>query len=412
MRFTSAISGEVDPAAAVDDIGDRVLNGLGGLPCHFITLFVSSIYQTDWAPLMARLQEKVQPEVLIGCSASGIIGAEQELEWVPAVSAVAANLPGVKLYPFMVNADELERAEAGGFWIDKVGAAPGDQPVFVLFVDPYTCEPRKLLGEINETYRERPVVGGLASGGQGPGEQHLILGGSIVREGAIGVAMTGNITMDTIVSQGCRPIGRPYVVTQAEENLIVKLAGRPAVAALHEALASLSSEDRELAQQGAVFAGLVVDEMRPKFGAGDFLIRNIIGIDPASGALAVGDEVPVGKTLQFHLRDAATSRDELRRLLQQHGHLHQFSPPAGALFFNCLGRGRSLYGVSNHDVRTIRTMRGKFPIGGFFCNGEIGPLGSTNFLHGYTASIGLFRPGQLSAPSSGRTPPGLEPDAS
>ena len=163
------------------------------------------------------------------------------------------------------------------------------------------------------------------------------------------------------------------------------------------ARAGLSEPDRELAQQGSVFVGLAISELRRQtLNAGDFLIRNIIGIDPDAGSIAVAERVTVGQTLQFQLRDPSTSRQELRRLLQQAQQPSNPVPPAGCLLFNCTGRGKSLYGLSNQDVKTIQTVSGKVPIGGFFCNGEIGPVGGINFLHGYTASLGLFRPLNLS----------------
>ena len=205
--------------------------------------------------------------------------------------------------------------------------------------------------------------------------------------------MAGNITMDTIVSQGCRPIGRPYVVTKAEDNVVWQLGGRPAIEVLHDVLSSLTPTDRELAQHGSILVGLVINEMRPAFGMGDFLVRTIVGIDPSTGAIAVGEQVQTGQTLQFHLRDAATANDELRRLIVQHTQ-GTAARAAGGLLFSCQGRGKAFYGSAHHDVKTIQALNGKVPLGGFFCNGEIGPIGGINFLHGYTASLGLFRPAQ------------------
>lgn len=392
MRFTSGISDAINAQAATETACRQVVTQLAGAPCDLACVFASTIYQAAWPTLLEYIQAQLKPRVLIGCSGSGIIGGEQEMEWVPAISVVAAHLPDVKLFPFAVSPDELDRSAPGGFWVDKVGASPEAHPLFVLVVDPYTGEPMKLLSELNDTYRARPIIGGLVSGGHEAGEHLLFLGTEVFHEGAVGVGMTGNIAVDTIVSQGCRPIGRPYVITKAEANVVWQLGGRQALAVLHEVLSGLSSEDRQLAQQGALVIGLVINEMRPAFAAGDFLIRNLMGIDPEIGAIAVAEEVQVGQTIQLHLRDASTSRQELRRLLAQRGQTLQLPPPAGCLVFNCTGRGKSFYGIPHHDLKTIRTVSGKLPVGGFFCNGEIGPIGSTNFLHGYTASLGLFRP--------------------
>lgn len=402
MRFTSGISDAVNAQEAAESACSQVLEQLGRASCDLVCLFASTIYRAPWPELLARIHERLRPTVLIGCSGSGIIGGGQELEWVPAISIVAAQLPDVRLYPFVVAPDELELSVPGGFWVDKIGASPDARPVFVVCADPYTSNPGKLITELNATYRARPIVGGLVSGGSEPGEHLMFMGTEVYHEGAVGVAMTGNITMDTVISQGCRPIGRPLVITKAEDNVVYQLGGKQALAVLHEVLSVLSPEDRELAQHGSIFIGLAIDEMRRAFGAGDFLIRNIVGIDANLGAIAIADEARVGQTLQFQLRDPSTSRQELRRRLQQADHTGQAPPPAGCLLFNCTGRGKSLYGSAHQDVKLIQTVSGKVPIGGFFCNGEIGPVGGTNFLHGYTASIGLFRPLNVAKPVLGQ----------
>ena len=400
MRFASGISDAVNAREALDAACGQALEPLAGLSCDLAFLFASTVYRTDWPDLVERLQDRLKPTVLIGCSGSGIIGGGKELEWVPGISLVAAHLPGVRLFPFTVTPDEIEVAGQGGFWIDKVGAAPHARPSFVAFIDPQTTNPTTFLAQINATYHQRPMIGGLVSGGSEAGERFLILDRQVRHEGVVGVAMTGNVVMHTVISQGCRPIGRPFVVTEAEDNIIWRLGGKQALVILHEVLSTLSSDDRDLAQRGSIFAGLAMHEARHAFASGDFLIRNIVGIDPDKGAIAIAEQVQVGQTLQFQLRDPATSRQELRRLLCQVDEAHAVVPPAGCLLFNCTGRGRSLYGIPHQDVKTIQVISGKLPIGGFFCSGEIGPVGGTNFVHGYTASLGLFRP--LSAVASRR----------
>jgi small ligand-binding sensory domain FIST len=242
------------------------------------------------------------------------------------------------------------------------------------------------------------MIGGLVSGGSETGERFLIVDREVRHEGVVGVAMTGNVVMHTVVSQGCRPIGRPFVVTEAEDNVVWRLGGKQALVILHEVLSTLSSDDRDLAQRSSIFAGLAMTEARHAFASGDFLIRNIVGIDPDKGAIAIAEQVHMGQTLQFQLRDPTTSRQELRKLLCQVDDANAVVPPAGCLLFNCTGRGRSLYGIPHQDVKTIQAISGKLPIGGFFCSGEIGPVGGTNFVHGYTASLGLFRPLSVVAP--------------
>jgi small ligand-binding sensory domain FIST len=391
MRFASGISDAMTAREAADAACAQAREQLGGRACDLAFLFVSPAYRTAWPNLLAAVHERLRPRALIGCSGSGVIGGTQELEWVPAVSVLAASLPGVRLFPFAVSPEELAEALPGGYWVDKIGASPDAGAVFVLLADPLTCQLPALLGALNATYRGRPMTGGLLSGGTEPGDHVLFVNGSVQREGAVGIALSGDIAMEAVVSQGCRPVGRPYVVTKAEEQGLLELGGRQALAVLHEILSSLSPDDRELAQRGSIFAGVAMSEMRQRFESGDFLIRNIVGIDPELGALAISEPVDTGRTIQFQLRDPATSRQELRRLLQQRLTPY-LMPPAGCLLFNCLGRGKSFYGTSHQDVRLIQTLSGKIPVGGLFCDGEIGPAKGTNFLHSYTASLALFRP--------------------
>jgi len=214
----------------------------------------------------------------------------------------------------------------------------------------------------------------------------------------VGLALSGNVVLDAVVAQGCRPIGDPLRVTEAEGNVILSLEGRPPLAVLQDLVERLSPADRQLARH-ALFIGLLMDEFKLDPTPGDFLIRVILGVDPRVGAIAIGDRVRSGQTVQFHLRDAQTSAEDLRSALRRYclernlGQDPALSPqPCGALMFACLGRGKGLYGVPNFDSQQFREILGEVPLGGFFCNGEIGPVGGSTFLHGYTSCFGIFRP--------------------
>ena len=217
----------------------------------------------------------------------------------------------------------------------------------------------------------------------GPGDTRLFLDDRVVDTGAVGARLPG-IRIRALVSQGCRPIGNVYTVTRAEENVIHELGGRPPLQRLQELVETLRPEDRELVGRG-LHVGRVIDEYKAELERGDFLIRAVIGVDPQSGALAVGDGIEVGETIQFHVRDAATADEDLRTLLER-----EAEPPAGALLFTCNGRGSRLFSVPDHDASLVSKMLGGLPLAGFNCAGEIGPVGGKNFLHGFTASIALF----------------------
>ncbi len=398
MRFASAITDEADPAAAIQSLVNQVTRQLGedSVP-HFAVLFISSRYRTALKPLVGQLRNALGKPFLLGCTGGGVLGEDVEVESSPAMALAAAYLPRVELHPFTVSLEDLDESQEPGFWIEKLGATPAEDPVGILLPDPFSCDVMALLNSLNSAYPKMPLIGGLASSADTTGGTALFYNQEVLQEGAVGVLLTGDIQLRTIVSQGCRPIGRPYIITKAQENVIFELAGVPAVEALRQLLVALSASDRALAQR-ALFLGVVMNEHKDRFRRGDFVVRNLVGLDPSSGAIAIGDRVQVGQTVQFQLRDAETSREDLQQLLTDHAELLKMSPSVGALLFSCLGRGRDLYGEPHYDIRTIQAAIGHRPIAGFFCNGEIGPIGGRNFLHGFTSSLGLFSP-RLSTPT-------------
>lgn len=390
MQFASSITQERDIPKAIEILCGEIRKQLSRNP-HLLFLFASPSYQADWQEVTGTLRKTLGNPVLIGCSSSGVIGNDLELESLPAMSVVAADLPDVTIHPFGVTPIELEfSGNMGKRWTTHLGVSPEDSPSFILIPEPFSCDATRLLEDLNEDFKRHPVVGGLASGSSEPGGNFLFLNEEVVHEGAVGVALTGNISLETIVSQGCRPIGEPSIVTDVDENAILKLKGKSPVEILQELFASLPIRDRLLAQH-SLFLGVVMDEMKTEFKRGDFLIRNILGADPESGALLVGDQLRIGQTVQFHLRDAKTSEEDLRTLLEERLPSFKERPPRGMLLFSCQGRGRGLYGKPHHDIRMIRSFAGDSAIAGFFCNGEIGPVGGKTYLHGYTSSLGIFR---------------------
>ncbi len=391
MRFASGISDLKDPTQALEAVLKKVTGQLKGDPCHLTVLFASSLYQANFKPILKALRAELKSPVLIGCAAGGVLGEDQELESTPALSLAAASLPEVKIHPFHVSPEELEEPHGTGFWIEKLGALPAQEPVGILLPEPFSCDAMALVATLNAAYPKMPMIGGLASGAHQAGENTLFLNEEVFSEGAVGAILTGDILLTTIVSQGCRPIGRSYIVTKAEGNIILELAGVPAVEALRKLFITLTAQEQALAQK-ALFLGIVMNEQRSEFKRGDFLVRNLLGLDPSTGALAIGDRIEVGQTVQFQLRDAETSREDLQHLLKEYEKGSSRSPWAGGLLFNCLGRGKDLYGEPHYDIRTIQAVLGTRPIAGFFCNGEIGPIAGRNFIHGFTSSLGLFRP--------------------
>ncbi len=389
MRFASALTTKTDWTEAVEDLGRQVAAELGPVKTQLGVLFVHPRYVPRVEEIISATQQAVGAQHLIGCTGAGIIGADQELEKKPALSLLVGELPDVQIVPFHLTEKNLEESSGPAFWHFQLELEPGATPQFVVLVDPFTTRAMQLVDALAEAYPQSPMIGGLASGAQQPGENRLFVDGKVYDEGAIGVGLTGKIALRSVVSQGCRPIGEPFTVTRADKNIVFELAGRPPMKILQEMLPQLPSRDRDLARS-ALFLGRVVNEYQEEFGRGDFLIRNLIGSDPQSGALAVGDLMHTGQTVQFQVRDAQTADEDLRQLLaRERSELGQ-KQPRGALLFSCLGRGERMYGTADHDIRVVQENLGPVPVAGFFCNGEIGPVGHRAFIHGFTSVVGLF----------------------
>jgi small ligand-binding sensory domain FIST len=263
----------------------------------------------------------------------------------------------------------------------------------LLLVDPFSFPAEALLNFMNERAPgSPPIAGGMASGGRGPGETRLFRDRQVLDSGAVGVALSGEVEVVALVSQGGRPIGPVLTVTRSEGNVIFELGGKPPVQQIQELYASLPEHDRELMTNG-LLVGRVIDEYKTDFERGDFLVRGIVGADPESGAMAVGDAVAVGETIQFHVRDEASADEDLRSSLKDAREMIGDRNIAGGLLFTCNGRGSRMFSSPDHDAALLASELGNPPIAGFFCGGELGPVGSKNFLHGFTASMALFSEG-------------------
>ena len=326
------------------------------------------------------VREELAPRHLLGCVAEGVVAGIRELEQGPAVAVWAGALPGAVIDCFHAAAVQTDDGVA------VAGFPELDDPGLVaLLVDPFTFPTGAFLTSLNETHERVPLIGGIAAGGGQPGAQALILDDAVHSEGAVGAVVSGPPVL-TVVSQGCRPIGHEAVITRCEDNVVYELAGRLALERLRTEIAALSSEEQALAARG-LLVGLVIDENRPEYETGDFLMRGLLGADEASGALVLGETVRVGQTLRFFVRDAASADADLHQSLA--GAL-QRGRPAGALLFTCNGRGTNMFPQPDHDARVVTEMLQTDALAGFFCGGEIGPVGGKAFLHGFTATLAIF----------------------
>lgn len=385
-RVGAGLSTHDDGREAARAAIDAALAPLGGDPADLVLLFVSPQHEDMQRDIIDIATERVEGATVLGCSAGGVIGMRREIEDAPAVAAWAAALPGVGVQPFRLTFQrEDDHAIVEGL---EDLPSPDAQPLILMLADPFSFPADVLLDHLNDTGASIPIVGGMASGGLEAGRNSLYFNDEILRDGAVGAILTG-AGMTTVVSQGCRPVGKTYAVTRAERNVLFELGGAPAMSRIEELYQGSSERDQLLIRRG-LHVGSAITETKPELVRGDFLIRNVVGVDRESGAIAISDLIEVGRTVQFQVRDAESAREDLRVVLERERRARP-GGVAGALLFSCNGRGSALFGQPDHDVGAVRRAFGDVPVAGFFAAGEIGPVAGKNFLHGFTASILLFR---------------------
>jgi small ligand-binding sensory domain FIST len=388
-RFASALSLHPVPAHAVGETAGEVLERLDAEDPDLLVCFASPHFVGALDDMVHAMRNLLDPSVLLAVTTGAVVGDAREVEDGPGFAVFAARLPDARLTPVALRVEETPDGASVVGWPDLDGAPE----TLLLLADPFTFPLDSFLRRLNDDRPGLTVVGGCASAATRPGGNRLALDDRVVADGAVGVFLEG-AAVRTVVSQGCRPVGQPLVVTRSEGSFIQELAGQPALDRLRELAEAVTDDERELLQNG-LHLGIVVDEHQADFGRGDFLVRNVIGADRDTGAIAVGDRVAVGQTVQFHVRDAAAADEDLRALLAG-------AEGDGALLFTCNGRGRHLFGTPDHDAGLIAEVLGPLPAAGGFCAGEIGPVGGRNFLHGFTASLALFAGG--AEPSSAGAP--------
>lgn len=379
-RIAASLSTSDSAQAAGVEAARAARAELAGATPDLAFVFLSQAHLPNARETVEAVREELAPRHLLGCVAQGVLARDEELEEGPGVAVWAASLPGAEIECFHAYAEVADdEVEFTGF------PELGDPSLVALLVDPFTFPAGALLERLNEEHPGLPLVGGVAVGGGQPGAQALVLDTELYEEGAVGAIVSG-VPVRAVVSQGCAPIGHDSVITKADRNVVFELAGRPALERLRDEVAALSEEEQSLVRRG-LLAGLVIDENKPEYGRGDFLIRGLLGADETTGALAVGEHLRVGQTLKFHVRDARSADADLREVL---GETLGLRRAAGALLFTCNGRGRHMFPEPSHDARVVSETLGAQGVAGFFCGGEIGPVGGRAFLHGFTATMAVF----------------------
>jgi small ligand-binding sensory domain FIST len=379
MRAGGGLGIDTDWRAALETALQGALAPLHGEAPHLVLIFASATYEADYAELVQAAAAASRTTELAGCSASVVIAGERELETEAGIAALALTLPreGI-LNVRYVSSDEVRSTDLAGMPTAQCRGV-------VVLADPFTTDVGTLIETLEREYPGAVIVGGLATGNPAARSTCVFHAGSVAEAGAVVIGVGGTVRLRPLVSQGCEPIGEPWTVTDAEQHIVRSIGGRPAYQVLVETVNQLDSATRDRLNTN-LRVGLAMNEYRDEFKRGDFLIRNLMGVDPRSGAVAVAGAPRVGQTLQFQILDARAADQELRQMLKPVAD----ASSVAALLFACNGRGTGLFGTADHDARTVREMLGPLPLAGLFCNGEIGPVGGATFLHGYTASLGLI----------------------
>jgi small ligand-binding sensory domain FIST len=381
-RFADGLAVGPDLVEGVETAIRRALAGLTGR-ADLVCFFICGEDPEDVTRAGRRAMELAGGAAVIGCSATGVIGDARGVELTPSVSAWAASLGEARVNTFAL---ESLRAE-DRFVVVGLPERELDDRVAIMLADPYTFPTDAFVEHSSEVLGNLPLIGGLANGLQGRGSVRLFADGEVYTDGAIGVILSGPVQVSTVVSQGCRPIGPTMVVTRAEDNVLLELAGQPALARLEDIVSALDEEDRELVASGLQI-GIAMNEYAERHERGDFLIRGVLGIDPEREAVAIGDIVEVGRTVRFQVRDAETADEDLYELLD--AYIAEGGRVDGALLFSCNGRGSAMFGTPDHDALAVRDTLGPIGVAGFFAAGEVGPVAGHNHVHGFTASVLVF----------------------
>lgn len=386
MTYSASYSTETDLSSALHTICDKIAVGLNGIRPELSFLFVSHHHADHFEELASLVYQQSRTRVLLGCTAETVVGAGEEIETGPAISMWSAVLPDAQIEPFHIQFTQT----ADGVVCDGLPSGLKQADVRAIFAlgEPFSAVPNSLIDNFADELPGIPLIGGMASGGTGPDMNRLFLNSNAIPYGVVGAVVSGGPRIRTVVSQGCRPIGRHYVVTRAEQNIVLEIGGLPPMQQLRELLPRLPARDQRLMQNG-LHLGIVMNEYQENFARGDFLISNVIGTRPDDGAIVIGNLVRVGQTVQFHVRDADSADEDLLQMLEQ-DRTSNSDPPQAALLFSCNGRGTRLFSEPNHDAGTIQQMVGPIPLAGFFAQGELGLVGGKNFIHGFTASVAFF----------------------
>jgi small ligand-binding sensory domain FIST len=402
LRFASAVSATASTPDAQREVLDALREQLGDTQADLIVVFATMHHRAGFKQVCADIESALGARVIIGCTCAGVIGIMHELQGGPGLSVMAGVMPDAALQGFSYEQfdwpavlddpsalrDSINLSEASGYSAGGSGDV-AEPSAILLIADPFSTPMVKLIPAFASAFGSVPVFGGMASGAAESGHNSLVLNGTVMHDGAVGVVIGGDVDVQTTVSQGCRAVGEPMVITKSHRHIVKELGGQNPLKMLRHIAAGMTPADRDLLETNGLFVGRVINEYKSRFGRGDFLIRAMVGVDAEEGYIAIGDtRVRTGQTIQFHIRDAQSAQDDFKMMLSAqkvHGDAQ------GAILFSCTGRGEHLFDQPHADVSMVYDALGSTPLTGFFCAGEIGPIGDHSYIHSHTACLAVFR---------------------
>ena len=383
------LSSASSTVVAASEAASQAASEIEGGGADVAIVFATSEHAQGLPSLLAAVERAAGTPYIVGCSASGVIARGREIEDGPAVGVLVIRSEAVRATPFLFRDSGDQGLTAGIHMGQRLAGSRATGDVVLAWPDPFRVRPDRMLQGLDATLGSVPVAGGAASVSGGSGDTFQFSGCEASCGAVSGVRLAGGIRHQVAVTQGCRPLGAPMRVTSAHENLVLEVDGVPALEALRRIAPCDPTADPERALTSLSVALL------PEAGGGilrpgEYLVRNILAVDPDTGVIAVAAEVEEGQSLIFAVREPDAARADVDRMARRAA---ATAPPGGyrfGLYFNCLARGRSLYGREGVDAEILGRHLPDVPILGFFCNAEIAPLSGMNHLFTYTGVLVLF----------------------
>jgi small ligand-binding sensory domain FIST len=389
IRAGAGQSSQHSTARAAEDAARQAMAQAGIQRADAAVVFFTADHAKSQRELIEPLCRIIGTDRIAGASAAGILTAGGEVEGNNGVAVLVLASDQMQARPFLFE-PLRERDREVGAEIARCAANRAEQnSLLTLFPDTYNGQPQRLLQALEQEGGFVPVVGAGAAESGTTQATYQLCGDALTTNAVAGMVLSGSFHASIDITQGCQPLTGPMVITKAEKNLIFEIDNRPALDVFARLLKGPLAEDIRRALT-VLFVGLPADRNENSVGLGKYLVRNIIGLDPAKGILGVAEEVREGQAMIFAFRDGQRAREDLNQMLVRQAENLRGKKPAFGLYFNCCARGSSLYGLPGIDSAYIRQALGDFPLIGMFGGYELAPLGGANRLFAYTGVLALI----------------------